>query len=179
MPDTVLAIGDPEVNKTAHGADPFHGSGYSSPAVVLKCYHAEKPAHKDSDCQAPLSDMVCHEVQDVCALRRVRLCVTPWTVACQASCIQGIFPGKNLLEEFAISFSRGSSPTQRSNSTSLVSPELAGGFFTTESPRGPSGPGETQELHFQRHPGTSRDRRTSNRNVRNRVYSSIRTLRTS
>ena len=48
-----------------------HGSGYSSPAVVLKCYHAEKPAHKDSDCQAPLPDMVWHEVQDVCAFSRV------------------------------------------------------------------------------------------------------------
>ena len=48
----------------------------------------------------------------------------------------GDFPGKNLLEEVAISFSRVSSPTQRLNSTSLVSPELAGGFFTTKPPGG-------------------------------------------
>ena len=31
---------------------------------------------------------------------------------------------------------QGIFPTQRSNSTSLASPALAGGFFTTEPPRG-------------------------------------------
>ena len=179
MPDTVLAIGDPEVNKTAHGADPFHGSGYSSPAVVLKCYHAEKPAHKDSDCQAPLPDMVCHEVQGVCAFSRVWLCVTPWTVACQASCIQGIFQARICWRRLPFP-SPGYLPRPRDRTQHLLCLlNWQAGSLPLSHRGGPSGPGETQELHFQRHPGRSRNRRTSNRNVRNRVYSSISTLRTS
>ena len=42
-----------------------------------------------------------------------------------------------ILEWVAISFSRGTFPTQGSNLQSPVSPSLAGGFFTTEPPGKP------------------------------------------
>ena len=49
----------------------------------------------------------------------------PWTVALQVPFVHGIFPTR-ILEQFAISSSRGSSqPRDRS-----MSPALGGGFFT-------------------------------------------------
>ena len=91
VPDPVLGTGDAEVSKTAHGADPFHGSEYSSPAPVLKHYHAEKSACKDSDCQAPLPGMACPEVQDVCVLSRCLTLCDPVDCGLPGFCVQGIF----------------------------------------------------------------------------------------
>ena len=63
-----------------------------------------------------------------------QLCLTPWTVACQAPLSMGILQAR-ILEWVAMPSSRGSSqPRDRT-----TSPALAGGFFTTsttwESPR--------------------------------------------
>ena len=64
-------------------------------------------------------------------LSHVKLFVTLWTVAFQASLSMGILQAR-LLEWVAISSSRGSSWP-----TSLVSPALAGRVFTTEQPGKP------------------------------------------
>ena len=58
---------------------------------------------------------------DRCAesLGRVRLFVTPWTVACQAPLSMGFFQGR-ILESIAISFSRESSqPSDQTMSLAL------------------------------------------------------------
>ena len=52
--------------------------------------------------------------EKVKSLSRVRLFVTPWTVAYQAPSVYGIFQAR-VLEWVAISFSRGIFPTQGSN----------------------------------------------------------------
>ncbi|CAI9171439.1 unnamed protein product [Rangifer tarandus platyrhynchus] len=55
------------------------------------------------------------------------------------SSVHGIFPAR-ILEWVAIPFSRGSPPHPRPpgiKSVSLMSPALAGGFFTTEPPGNP------------------------------------------
>ena len=72
--------------------------------------------------------------KDVSVLSRfscVRLCVTLWTVASQAPLSMGIFQAR-ILEWVAMPSSRGSSPIQGLN-LSLLSPALAGGFFTASA----------------------------------------------
>ena len=61
----------------------------------------------------------------------VQLFVTLWTVACQAPLSMGILQAR-ILDWVAVSSSRGSSwPKDRT--LSLMSPALAGGFFTTSA----------------------------------------------
>ena len=72
--------------------------------------------------------------KDACVLSRficVRLCVTLWTIASQAPLSMGIFQAR-ILEWVAMPSSRGSSPIQGLN-LSLLSPALAGGFFTASA----------------------------------------------
>ena len=72
--------------------------------------------------------------KDVSVLSRfscVRLCATLWTVASQAPLSMGIFQAR-ILEWVAMPSSRGSSPIQGLN-LSLLSPALAGGFFTASA----------------------------------------------
>ena len=73
----------------------------------------------------------------VCArsLSRVRLSVTPWTVAHQAPLTMGILQAR-ILESVAISYSRDL-PKPGIEPRSLASPPLADGFFTTAPPRKP------------------------------------------
>ena len=66
-----------------------------------------------------------------CALSRVRLFVTPWTVACQAgSFVHGILQAR-ILEWVAISFSRGSSQPRVRTRVFYFGRWI---FFTTEPP---------------------------------------------
>ena len=67
----------------------------------------------------------------VCVLNHVQLFVTPWTVAHQAPLSMGFFQAR-ILEWIGVSYSRRSSQLK-----SPASSELAGGFFTTESPGKP------------------------------------------
>lgn len=70
----------------------------------------------------------------MCALNRssrVWLLVTPWTVAPQAPLSHGIFPGRHTGQD---SVSSGFIPQPEIKATSLESPALAGGLFTTEPP---------------------------------------------
>ena len=68
-----------------------------------------------------------------CVLSRVRLCVTPWNVACQAPLSMG-FPRQEYWS--GLSFpSAGDLPDPGIKPTFLVSPALASGFFTTVPPR--------------------------------------------
>ena len=69
------------------------------------------------------------------SLSRIQLSATPWTVACQAPLSMGFprqehFSQARTLEWVAISSSRDP-PDPGIKPTSLVSPELAGGFFIT------------------------------------------------
>ena len=71
----------------------------------------------------------------VCAqlLSLVQLFVTPWTIACQTS-----LPMEFSRQEYwsGLPFPiPGDLPDPGIEPTSLVSPELAGGFFTTDAPR--------------------------------------------
>ena len=63
---------------------------------------------------------------------RVRLLLTLWTVACRTPFSMDYFQAK-ILEWIDISFSRDLPNTGIEH----TSPELAGGFFTTESPGKP------------------------------------------
>ena len=68
----------------------------------------------------------------VFVLSRVQLFVTPWTVACQAPLSMA-----RILEWVAISSSWESSQARRIEPISLMSPALAGRFFTTKPPGEP------------------------------------------
>ena len=63
-------------------------------------------------------------------LSGVRLCVTPWTAACQSPSVYGILQAR-IFERVAIPPPEGTEPE------SPASLALAGGFFTTESPGKP------------------------------------------
>ena len=76
-----------------------------------------------------LSGMTCAQL-----LGRVQLC-DPMDLSPPGSSVHGIFQAR-ILEWVAISFSRGSSQP-RDRTESLVSPSLAGRFFTTEPPGKP------------------------------------------
>ena len=65
----------------------------------------------------------------VCVLGRVRLFATSWTVACQASLSMG-FSRQEYWSGLPFP-SPGNIPDPRIKPTSLMSPALAGGFFTT------------------------------------------------
>ena len=65
-------------------------------------------------------------------LSYVQLFVTLWAAAHQTPLSMGLFQAR-ILEQVAISFSRGTSPP-RNGTTSPVSPILAGGFFTSKLP---------------------------------------------
>ena len=68
-----------------------------------------------------------------------RLFVTPWTAARQAP-VHGSLQARTL-EWVAMPSSRGSSrPRDRTPVSSVSSPALSGGFFTTSAPRSPSHP---------------------------------------
>ena len=58
---------------------------------------------------------------------------TPWTVACQASCVHRLSHTR-ILEWVAVSFSGGDLPDPGIDPASPVSPALAGGFFTVVPP---------------------------------------------
>ena len=60
---------------------------------------------------------------------RVQLFVTPWTVACQVPLSVGILQARIL--EWVAMPSSGDLPDPESKPLSLISPALAGGFFTT------------------------------------------------
>ena len=66
---------------------------------------------------------------DIQSLSRVRLFVTPWTVALQAS-LPMEFPRPSILEWVAIPFSKGSSQLRDQTQVSC----LAGRMSTTEPP---------------------------------------------
>ena len=72
----------------------------------------------------------------VCVLSHVQLC-NPMDGRLPGSSVYGIFQAR-ILEWFAISFSRGSSPPRDQTSVSCMSPALAAGFFTTEPPGKPA-----------------------------------------
>ena len=72
-------------------------------------------------------------VMHVCTLSCIWFCATPWTVACQASLSRG-FSRQEYWNWVAISSSMGIFPTQGWNPEPLMSPGLAGGFFTTSAP---------------------------------------------
>ena len=80
--------------------------------------------------QAPFV-ITCLVKMPVCVLNHVQLFVTSWAVAHQAPLSMGLFQAR-ILEWIGISYSRRSSQIK-----SPVSPELTGGFFTTESPGNP------------------------------------------
>ena len=71
-----------------------------------------------------------------CMLSHVQLSETPWTVACQAPIgfsPQGqIFPAR-ILEVGCHFLLQGDLPDQGIEPISLMSPALAGGFFTTST----------------------------------------------
>ena len=67
----------------------------------------------------------------VCVLGRVRLFATPWTVACQASLSMG-FSRQGYWSGVPIP-SPGNIPDPGIKSVCLMSPSLAGGFFTTRA----------------------------------------------
>ena len=62
----------------------------------------------------------------------VRLFVTLWTVACQVCLSMGILQAR-ILERVAMPSSRGIFLTQELNLHLLMSPAMAGGFFTTST----------------------------------------------
>ena len=64
----------------------------------------------------------------MCVLGHVGLFVAPWTVACQAPLVHGIFWSGLPLP------SSGDLPDPRIKPASPAFPVLAGGFFTTEPP---------------------------------------------
>ena len=73
----------------------------------------------------------------LCAV--VQWCLTlcnPMDSSPPGSSVQGILQAR-VLEQFAISYSRGIFPTQGSKLQSLASPALAGGFFTILPPGKP------------------------------------------
>ena len=72
-----------------------------------------------------------HHVLCMCALGRVGLFATPWTVACQAPLAYGIFQAR-ILEWVAISYSKGYSQPGI-EPTYLAPPALVGRFFTTSA----------------------------------------------
>ena len=79
----------------------------------------------------------------VCALSRVRLFMTPWTVARQAH-LSMEFSRQEYQSELPFP-SPGDLPDSGIKPVSLVSPALAGRFFTTEPPGKPnSGLGSIQ-----------------------------------
>ena len=67
----------------------------------------------------------------VCVLGHVRLFATSWTVACQASLSMG-FSRQEYWSGLPFP-SAGNIPDPRIKPTSLMSPALAGGFFTTSA----------------------------------------------
>ena len=68
-------------------------------------------------------------------LNRTQLFVTPWTVAHQAPLSVGLLQQE--LWSGLLFPSPGDLPNPGIEPASLVSPALAGGFFTTESSRNP------------------------------------------
>ena len=75
-----------------------------------------------------LTDCILHSMCELSHFSHVRLLVTPWTAAHQAPLSMGILQTR-ILEWVALPSSRGS-PRPRDR-TCLMSPELAGGFFST------------------------------------------------
>ena len=71
----------------------------------------------------------------MCMFIHVQLFATPWTVACQAPLSLG-FPRQEYWSRLPFP-SPGDFPTQGRVPESLLSPTLAGKFFTTESPGKP------------------------------------------
>ena len=83
---------------------------------------------------------ICAAAAAVRSFNCVWFFVTPWTIACQAPCPWD-FPGKDTGVDchFLLSFCRGSFwPRDQTHNPGIesMSPALAGGFFTTESPCG-------------------------------------------
>ena len=72
-----------------------------------------------------------------CVLRQVRLFVTTWTIACQAPLVMEFFR-QEYWSGLPFSFCRGSSQSPGIKLVSLVSPALAGRFFTTSTPWKPN-----------------------------------------
>jgi len=60
-----------------------------------------------------------------------KLLVAPWTVACRAPLVHGIFPGRNTGVGCQLLL-QGNLPSAGIELASLASPDLVSGFFTTE-----------------------------------------------